>query len=353
MAEIDTNVTLINSRRFLVEASRCIRCASCSSLVPGVFDVRDTHARVLRLPRPSERTSCESALLNCPTSAIRAKDESLEVKPTASDDAGQTSTETNLFDVLAIEAEMVRWKLGDIDWNAVEPSLVPPDLRMLVREMAFSEHATYSATQRFLQDFYDDVDVTRWIAIWFYEETRHPHVLMRWLEACGEVFPADFVQRARVSTPFMKSHVGTLVTNVISEVTAAHAYQTLARTSAEPVLAKIAMNIAGDEARHAASFYRFARARIESAEAPARARLDGLKVLSAWLSGSGNVTHPVNQMLQRLEEAPPAGITGIDFGSVQSRVIRIVGLLLNLPLRTSIDVDVELRALIAGRAPSG
>jgi ferredoxin len=348
MAENETNGTSKTNRCFFVEPSRCIRCAACSSLAPGVFDVREGRARVLRLPRPSEGSLCEAALLNCPTGAIRARSESLEIEPSPNEGLRQASTETNLFDVLAIEAESVRWKLGDIDWNAVDPSVVPPDLRMLVREMAFSEHATYSATQRFLQDFYDDVDLTRWIAIWFYEETRHPHVLMRWLEACGEVFPQDFVQRARVSTPFMKSRIGTLVTNVISEVTAAHAYQALARTSADPVLAKIAMNIAGDEARHAASFYRFTRARIESAERSDRARLDGLKVLSAWLSGSGSVTHPVNQMLKRLEEAPAVGVPGIDFGSVQTRVIRIIGLLLDFPLRTPTDVDAQLRALVAG-----
>lgn len=336
-------------RTYSVDDGRCIRCAACSSLVPGVFDVRHGSARVLRVPQLSETSSCTAALLNCPTRAIRSQEDSLEVKATSDDVSGTTITETNLFDVLALEAETVRWKLGDIDWSRIHPSVVAPDLRMLVREMAFSEHATYSATQRFLQDFYDDVDVTRWIAIWFYEETRHPHVLMRWLATCGEILPADFVARARVSTPFMKSRTGTLVTNVISEVTAAHAYDTLARTSKEPVLAQIARNISGDEARHAASFYRFARARIEGAEKPERERLDGLKVLSAWLSGGASVTHPVNQMLQRLEESPPAAVTGIDFGSVQSRVIRIVGLMIDLPLRTPADVDAQLRALVAAR----
>jgi ferredoxin len=345
MVNNDASRASAMNRIFFVEGSRCIRCAACSSLAPEVFAIQHERAVVKRTPRASELSLCDAATLNCPTGAIRSKAESLEIK---TDEVSSTSSAaTNLFEVLAIQAEMVRWRLGDIDWSAIEPSVVPPDLRMLVREMAFSEHATYSATQRFLQDFYDDTEVTRWIALWFYEETRHPHVLMRWLEACGERFPQDFVQRARVSTPFMKSRTGTLVTNVISEVTAAHAYQTLARTSTEPVLAQIAQNIAGDEARHASSFYCFARARIEGAEKPDRERLDGLKVLSAWLSGSASVTHPVNQMLQRLEESPPVAVTGIDFGSVQTRVIRIIGLLLDLPLRSLADVDAQLRALVA------
>lgn len=342
----DASRDATTNRFIFVEGSRCIRCAACSSLAPDIFDIRHGRAVVKRKPNQPEMPLCEAAVLNCPTGAIRSKAESLEHE--TEDAPRQTSEKADLFEVLALEAEAVRWKLGDLDWSAINPSAVPSDLRNLVREMAFSEHATYSATQRFLQDFYDDVEVTRWIALWFYEETRHPHVLMRWLEACGERFPQDFVQRARVSTPFMKSRTGTLVTNVISEVTAAHAYHTLARTSAEPVLAQVALNIAGDEARHAASFYRFARARIEGAVKPERERLDGLKVLSAWLSGSASVTHPVNQMLQRLEESPPVAVTGIDFGSVQSRVIRIIGLLLDLPLRNPGDVDAQLRALVAG-----
>jgi hypothetical protein len=245
----------------------------------------------------------------------------------------------------------VRWSLGDIPWAEINPDVASPELRELVREMAFSENATYSATQRFLQTFYDDIEFTQWIAVWFYEETRHPHVLIEWLRRVREPLPDDFILRGRVSTPFMKSRMGTLVTNVISEVSASHAYGALADASPEPVLAILARRIAGDEARHAASFFRFARKRLEASDRPDRERLDGLKVLQFWLAGSEQVSHPVNQMLQRLSpnalqaaSVESRGMTSSNFGK---RITRLVGLLLDLPIRDPGDVDVTLRELVA------
>lgn len=56
---------------FGIDQERCIRCASCSSIAPAVFYVRDTTALILRQPADSvEFEECEVALANCPTNAI-------------------------------------------------------------------------------------------------------------------------------------------------------------------------------------------------------------------------------------------------------------------------------------------
>ncbi|HVE83368.1 MAG TPA: hypothetical protein VND93_10995, partial [Myxococcales bacterium] len=116
-------------------------------------------------------------------------------------------------------AEAARWKVSDVPWGSFRAERLSPGLSMVVREMAFYEQATFSATQRFMQAFSDDLDFTQWVSVWFYEETRHPLVLMRWAELAGGSFDAAFVARGRVSAPFMRSRMGTLVTNVISEIT--------------------------------------------------------------------------------------------------------------------------------------
>jgi rubrerythrin len=272
-----------------------------------------------------------------------------------SEEAGARDDEGPLFDELATSAESVRWSLGDVPWHEVDPALASAELRSVVREMAFSENATYSATQRFLESFYDDVDFSKWLSVWFYEETRHPHVLIEWLSRVGEPVSADFVARGRVSTPFMRSAVGTLITNVISEITAAQAYRRLAARSPEPVLATLARYIAGDEARHAATFFRFARRQLARAPSSAawRDRARGLEVLQAWLGGSRQTTHPVAQMVDRLNEAP-AGATAVDIDSaaVRARVVRTVALLLDVPLRRQEDVAPALRELLAERQRS-
>jgi hypothetical protein len=253
--------------------------------------------------------------------------------------------------VLAVGAEVVRWPLAEIPWAELDPAKAPAELRLVVREMAFSENATYSATQRFLDAFCDDVDFSRWVSVWFYEETRHPYVLLEWLRRVGEPQPADFVLKGRISTPFMRSVVGTLVTNVVSEITAAQAYRYMARTVPEPVLARIAALIAGDEARHAASFFRFAHlqlSRTPEASLP-RERARGLEVLLAWLRGAGQVTHPVQQMIDRIGAEGASGSFDVDFDAVRLRVVRVVGLLLDLPLRRVDDVEPALRELLGSR----
>jgi ferredoxin len=58
--------------RVEVLATRCIRCASCAILAPGVFAVAQ-RARVLRQPTPAETRACTAAALVCPTGAVVAE----------------------------------------------------------------------------------------------------------------------------------------------------------------------------------------------------------------------------------------------------------------------------------------
>jgi ferredoxin len=353
-----------------VDASRCTRCGACSALCPTVFDVRAGPCRITRQPLEAERLYAEAARRICPTDSIHASSAGAVRDP--EDDAARPGhrqervahheeptppweASAPLFDELAAGAEAVRWSLADLPWNEFDGATAPAELRAVVREMAFSENATYSATQRFLEAFCDDVDFSRWVSIWFYEETRHPYVLMEWLRLAGEPTPADFVLRGRVSTPFMRSTLGTLVTNVVSEITAAQAYRLLARGSPEPALRGLASRIAGDEARHAASFFRFARSHLARTpgDAALRERVRGLEVLHAWLDASHHVTHPVQQMVERLDASRLTTSFGLDFASTRLRVVRVVGLLLEVPLRAAEDVEPALRDLLRPRGSQG
>lgn len=251
-------------------------------------------------------------------------------------------------------AEAGRWRMSEVSWGTFRPELAPPELRAVVREMAFHEQATFSATQRFLQSFGDDLDFTQWMSVWFYEETRHPLVLMRWAELAGETFDASFVARGRVSSPFMRSRMGTLVTNVISEIAAAVAYLNLARVSPEPLLSSLCRRIAADEARHSASFFTYARRRLEAAADPERERLDAIKVLHFWLNENGSVTHPVNRTMERLR-----GLEGIDPAAllepetVRARACRAVALLTGEAIRAPEDAAPVLAGLVARAHASG
>jgi hypothetical protein len=241
-----------------------------------------------------------------------------------------------IFDNLYLEAERARWKLGDLPWNRLERDKVTPELVQLVRDIAESEATTFSATQRFLQDFADDVELTNWISVWFYEETKHPHVLLTWLDAVGAGRGDADMRRARVTAPFMKSRMGTLVTNIISEIVASTRYMSFSSQSPEPVLAEIAAKLAADEARHAASFYTFANRRIATARDADAERRDALKVLYLWINESERVHHPVNLFATTQASAAAQA-------ALRSRVIRTIGLLVGAPLCDAADVMRELK----------
>jgi ferredoxin len=330
-----------------VDASRCIHCGACAALCPGVFEVTVASSSAVRPPLASERGFVDAARWICPVDAVRlAREDDRVAEPVG-------SRNQLLFRELAIGAERVRWALDAVPWQDVEPKRASTRLRSVVREMALSENATYSATQRFLESFFDEYDFSRWISVWFYEETRHSQLLLEWLHRVGEYVSTDVVVKGRVSAPFMRSVVGTLVTNVISEVTAAQAYRHLARISDEPVLGRIARLIAGDEARHAASFFRFASKELATLthEVARRERARGLEVLQAWLGGARPATHPVAQTMQRLEGGADRDSLDLDFAAIRTRVIRVVGLLLDLPLHREDDVAPVLRELLSkGRA---
>jgi hypothetical protein len=253
---------------------------------------------------------------------------------------------------LFAEAERARWRAADIPWSSLDPSRASPALIALVREAAFSELTTHSATRRFLQEFSDDVDFTQWIAVWFYEESTHPQVLMQWLHRFGERCSADAVRRGRQSTPFMRSRFGTLVTNILSETVAAQNYLALYRGCGEPVLAAIAKHLATDEARHARGFLAYARRMLEASPHPDLDRMDALKMLGLWFRDAGRVTHPVSEFRQRAEEHAPLRelfeSLGMDTREVEHHACRALGTLIGARIDT-LDSAAEQLALLRAR----
>ncbi len=242
-----------------------------------------------------------------------------------------------LFTPLFDRAEAVRWKMSDIPFDRIDHARVTPELKELVRAIAFSELTTFSATRRFMTEHADDVDFTQWLAVWFYEETKHPDVFLRWLRACGVTVDDAFMLKGRATAPFMKSRMGTLVTNIISEMVASGAYAYFAREAPEPVLRQICERLSGDEARHAASFFTYAQRLLARSTDPETDRRDAIKVLYMWFAGGELVSHPVNEFFARL---------GVSLDQIVSRdrIARLIGLLVGHEL----DATTDLLAVIRG-----
>lgn len=190
------------------------------------------------------------------------------------------------------EAESVRWTVADIPWDSIERDAVDEGLLEAVRIAALAEFTTYTATQRFMDFFFDDTDFTQWVAVWFYEETKHPQVLMQWLSHFGVRISVPEMLAGRSTHPFMNSRMGTLAVNVISELTASASYLALGELTAEPVLKGISHRLAADEARHASHFFAFAKQTLDRSARRNRDVRAALLVLLLWLTNSSSLNHP-------------------------------------------------------------
>jgi hypothetical protein len=252
-----------------------------------------------------------------------------------------------LYGRLFDDAERARWQMSEIAWHRIDREQATPALRALVREIAYAELTTTTATRRFLTELSEDTDFTQWISVWFYEETKHPQVLLRWLHELGVTVDDQFMLRGRATAPFMKSRMGTLVTNIISEMVASSAYGNLAEHTTEPVLASIARHLAADEARHAASFYAYARRHLDRSTDREADRRDALKVLYVWFKDNEQVRHPVNEFRARNAEAMTA--LSFDPGVPRGRIIELIGTLVGLPLAADTDLFAQVRDFSSSR----
>lgn len=322
----------------------CIRCGACATVAPGLFSVRSGPARVLGPPQSdADVRSCRAAQALCPTGAIV---DAQSPSYAAAEPSPLTNAVGELYPDLTDVAEAVRWKLSDLPWKAFQKAQATPGLMGVVREMAYSEQTTFSATQKFMEAFGDDPDFSQWVSVWFYEETRHPLVLLEWLKLAGEGHGDDFVAKGRESQPFMPSRVGTLVMNVLSEMVAAEAYRGASEGVPERLLASIALRLCADEARHAASFFTWARRALERSAQPEKDRLDVLKVLHFWFNLKKNVGHPVNEAMERLKVVLPAA-GAPPFVPPNDRIARVIGCLPGLALDSPADVPVQMMAQLS------
>ncbi len=254
-----------------------------------------------------------------------------------------------LYDTLLKQSDSVRWRISDIPWTEIDPTRASPALRAMVREIALSEFTTFSGARNYLDLFSDDFDFTQWVTVWQFEETRHPHVLSRWLACCGAPIDDNTAMQARATDPFSRSRVATLTAGVISEMSASASYQKMYESATEPVLRQIGSYLASDEARHASGFFTYATREIARAVRPDRERANVLRMLHLWLRRSDDVTHPFAVLQKRVEsDAELAGYAGV-FTAVaaglRERICLVIGNMVGIPRLAPDEVLTRLGEL--------
>lgn len=214
-------------------------------------------------------------------------------------------------------AENARWKITEIPWEMIDTKKVDDKLIALVRQIIFGELTTYSATRSFMEMFSDDIDFTQWLSVWLYEETKHPHVLIKWLNMVGESIDSSFIHNGRSINPMTTSKVEMLTFNIISEIVAANLYVRASKTIEEKVLKSILLFLAKDEMRHSVGFERYTRLLISRAKNPDQERISCLRSAWAFLNSNGLIQHPVFMA---------AGNTGLMSNDVEKKIRKQVSI---------------------------
>jgi hypothetical protein len=222
-------------------------------------------------------------------------------------------------------AEKSRWQITEIPWDQIDKSKVDEELIALVKSIAAGEFTTFSATRSFMELFEEDIDFTQWLAVWLYEETKHPHVLVKWLSMVGESVSGQFLLDGRQIQPMNQSKVETLTFNIISEIVAGSTYLHGKTLIQEPVLRIIMDNLGKDEMRHSVGFAHYCKKWIDEAEDPDKERM--LCLRAAWVFLDRNITlnHPIALVARKLEINFDESAVQKIRSRVASRISKVVG----------------------------
>ena len=170
-------------------------------------------------------------------------------------------------------------KTDDLDWEAcARAGITAEEERVLLYMSDTESHSILNLRDLLAGHSTRDPEVTSFLSAWVYEELCHGRAIDRLLAAVGrapergryarvtegtglrELTEAALSRAAAALTPrFMALH---MTWGAINELSAAAAYQRLAQTTANPVLATLVQRMAKQERRHFSFYWHQARKRL-------------------------------------------------------------------------------------------
>jgi hypothetical protein len=244
------------------------------------------------------------------------------------------SGDLGYYELLGL-SEKARWEFHGLPWDGLDRSKVSDDVIHNVKTAAYGELTTFSATESFMKLFRSDIDFTQWLAVWFYEETKHPLALIRYLGALDVPTDESFIHSGREITPMVNDRVVMLVSNICSEIAANALYNSFNKAVDEPLLSDILRNLARDEMRHSNGFQFYLRKTIAGVEDLDGERLKALRM--TWFlvdPGSHGVTqHPVYLTVRKTRGLDAAAIEA----RIQEKILDRMGKVLELDIPPRVE----------------
>lgn len=174
--------------------------------------------------------------------------------------------EINSYREFAAVSELARWNVErDIEWGKIDAALAlsQPELLQQLRDSALIESYHPMSTLSTIQLCWDDVDATSILQVEQFEGFRHFWVLRRYLDAVGfepRITDEEVIGHRERNLDTVKyeqsDRIQVLVNFTWSEHFAGYFFLRVAEQAKEPVLAKLAQFIAGDEFRHSEGGFR-------------------------------------------------------------------------------------------------
>lgn len=203
-----------------------------------------------------------------------------------------------IYDNVFNRLEKARWNLNDdIPWDQIDKALLKtkPETLQQIKVIALAEFTSLDATMMFLRDFFDDIDFSCFMSIWYYEEMKHHFALKRYLEENGVYITEEELRPIHQTLP-PGGLVPTVTMHLVGEIKLHCWYKAVSDISPEPVAVKIFNFMAADELRHGQVYYEF----LERYVAKDPANLETILRMARFMfkEESGNVKHPVPQLVE-------------------------------------------------------
>ncbi len=162
-----------------------------------------------------------------------------------------------LYEKLFSKLEKVRWSLeDDVQWKDINPEAVTPQQRETIRNICKTEVGSLFAAEAFIRDFYDDIDFSCFVSVWYYEEMKHCLVLKKYLKHLGIEIPEHELQSMRMSIPPSNKET-ILMIHFLSEHRLSMWYRGVSMWLKESVGQDIFDKIAADEVRHGQGYFEY------------------------------------------------------------------------------------------------
>ncbi|SDV48084.1 Fatty acid desaturase [Chitinasiproducens palmae] len=169
---------------------------------------------------------------------------------------------------MEVETTELPWRVEDIDFGRVDPTLAArdEDLVVLLCASSFIESGSDLYTTNLSTYFKGDDEVASWLnSTWEHEELQHGRALKTYIatvwpdfdwDAAFATFFEEYAKTCKVEY-FEKTRALEMVARCVVETGTATLYRAINQCCDEPVLKQLTENIRSDEVRHYKHFYRY------------------------------------------------------------------------------------------------